>query len=158
MPTAEPRELFEKYAAAVAYVCTKDRDGDEGMGTAFHVGDGVFLTARHVVENRQILELATTTQHYVPDEAGNTHIGSERFRTVGPGSGHVIKGPLFHPDSDVDVAALVVNGLEELPVIPLGSHLDDWINDDAFLLISADSNKRQACLVGVARRSKCGGR
>lgn len=41
--------------------------------------------------------------------------------------------PYFHPEDSVDIAALVVKGLE-CPAIPLGSHLDDWINDEAFSL------------------------
>lgn len=33
----------------------------------------------------------------------------------------------------MDIAALIIEGIE-YPVIPLGSHLGDWINDDAFSL------------------------
>lgn len=35
------RELFNKYASAVAYVAVKTPAGDEAIGTAFHVGSGV---------------------------------------------------------------------------------------------------------------------
>jgi hypothetical protein len=49
------RELYERYASAVAYIAVKLPDGGQTIGSAFHVGEGVFLTARHVVEDNQIL-------------------------------------------------------------------------------------------------------
>lgn len=135
MSSLNPRQLFERYAPAVAYISVELPNGDQSIGSAFHVGEGVFVTARHVVDGNKILEVANTIQRYVPDASGNTTIhGVEgRFRTIFPASGRVVRGPLFHPDDSVDVAALVVEGLE-CPVIPLGSHLDDWINDEAFSL------------------------
>lgn len=45
----------------------------------------------------------------------------------GPGKGKVVKGPFFHPDPTVDIAALIVEGIE-CPSIPLGGHLDDWLD------------------------------
>lgn len=135
MPSLSPRKLFERYAPAVAYVCVELPNGEQSIGSAFHVGDGVFITARHVVDGNKILEIANTIERYVPDESGNTtfHDLEGSFRVVCPSKGRVVQGPLFHPDDSVDVAALVVEGLD-CPVIPLGSHLDDWINDEAFTL------------------------
>ena len=34
-----------------------DGFGDVGIGTCFHVGDGIFLTARHVLENRTNIKI-----------------------------------------------------------------------------------------------------
>ncbi|MFH4782956.1 trypsin-like peptidase domain-containing protein [Vibrio diabolicus] len=102
MSSEKSRELFKKYAAAVVYVNVELSNGDQSIGTAFHVGSGVFITARHVVDGTKILEVANTTDYYVPDES-------------------------------VDIAALIIEGIE-CPVIPLGSHLDDWINDEEFSL------------------------
>jgi len=135
MSSLSSRDLFDRYSAAVVYVSVELPNGDQSIGTAFHVGDGVFITARHVVDGNKILEIANTTRRVVPDESGNVtlHGVEGRFRTIFPSKGKVIKGPLFHPDDRVDIAALVVHGLE-CPVIPLGSHLDDWINDEAFVL------------------------
>ena len=107
------RELFEKYAPAVAYIAVESADGTQSIGSAFHVGEGVFVTARHVVEHHRILEICTTV------ERGATGI--------------VKRGPFFHPNPKIDVAALVVDGIDSA-VIPLGGHLDDWINDSEFLL------------------------
>jgi pyrimidine deaminase RibD-like protein len=52
--------LFEEYAAAVAYVAVETADGDEHMGSAFHAGENIWITARHVVEGNKILEIGTT--------------------------------------------------------------------------------------------------
>ena len=135
MSPQTPRELFEAYASAVAYCAVRSADGTESIGTAFHVGEGVFLTARHVVESKTILKFATTTDRYVADPNGSTTFAGRkgRFELIPSGVGRVLRGPLFHPDDRVDVAAFVVDGLNP-PAIPLGSHLDDWLNDEAFLL------------------------
>jgi S1-C subfamily serine protease len=135
MPSLSPRELFERYASAVAYIAVELPNGDEAIGTAFHVGEGVFVTARHVVQGRKIIEIANTEKRYVPDENGNVsvHGSAEQYRIIWPTVGRVVRGPFFHPDERVDVAAVIVEGLE-CPVIPLGSHLDDWLNDEAFTL------------------------
>ena len=121
MPSLTPRELFESYAAAVVYVCVELPNGDQSVGSAFHVGEGVFVTARHVVDGNQILEVANTIIRYVPDESGNTTIhGVEgKVRSIFPSAGRVVRGPMFHPDDSVDIAAFVVEGLE-CPVIPMG--------------------------------------
>src|SRR5436853_7763394 len=109
-----PRELYEKYASAVAYVAVRTSDGNESIGTAFHVGEGVFVTARHVVEGNQILRIATTVHRYVPDPSGNVSIDGRggTFRSIEAGAGRIKSGPHFHPDPTVDVAALRVEGLE----------------------------------------------
>jgi hypothetical protein len=131
----DPRGLYEAYSGAVAYVEAEDPNGDLFVGTAFHIGSGVFITARHVVEDCKIVCVRTTTTHYIPDPNGHCQIHGEpgRFRIVGPSEGIVRSGPYFHPDSSIDIAVLMIDGLEP-PAIPLGSHLDDWMNDEAFIL------------------------
>ena len=42
----------------MAYVAAQAADGSFRRGSAFHVGEGVFVTARHVVENLRIIEVA----------------------------------------------------------------------------------------------------
>lgn len=130
-----PRSLFKKYASAIAYVEVKTPNSDRSIGTAFHVGDGVFITARHVVEGNEILSIGTTVSRYVPDPNGLVTIAGEEgnFRIIPPSEGAIKSGPYYHPNPSIDVAALIVEGLE-CPTIPLGGHLDDWINDDEFIL------------------------
>ncbi len=69
-----PHDLFVKYGPAMVYVAVKSADGLESIGPAFHVGEGAFVTARHVVEAKTILRIATTQHGYVPlsgDDAKN---------------------------------------------------------------------------------------
>jgi S1-C subfamily serine protease len=89
------RTLFERYAPAVAYVGVELPNGDHSMGSAFHVGEGVFITARHVVEDgNKIVEVVTTVGGHVPAK------------------GKVVRRPFFHPDDSIDIAALVIEGLD----------------------------------------------
>lgn len=139
------RELYERFSSAVAYVDVELASGDRSIGTAFHVGEGVFLTARHVVADCKILKIATTVGRYVGDPDGNTTIHGEdgRFRWIAPSSGTLRSAPLLHPVETIDVAALLVDGIDA-PAIPLGSHLDDWLNDEDFVL-------RKALVMGYPR-------
>lgn len=135
MPKISARQLYEHYSAAVVYVNVRLPNGAESIGAAFHVGENVFLTARHVVDGNEIIEVANTIQQCIPDDVGNVIIhGKEgKYRSIFPGKGKLLKGPFFHPDDSVDVAAIIVEGIE-CPIIPLGSHLDDWLNDEDFIL------------------------
>ncbi|MBB1340033.1 trypsin-like peptidase domain-containing protein [Pseudoalteromonas sp. SR45-6] len=135
MASLSSRTLFEKYASAVVYVSVELPNGNQSIGTAFHVGEGVFVTARHVVEDNKILEIANTVGRGFldPSDGSIGDIENNSYKELGPGKGKLVKGPLFHPDRSVDIAALVVEGLN-CAVVPLGSHLDDWINDEAFCL------------------------
>jgi len=143
--TATARELFERYRASVAYVEVEDPALGRQMGTAFHVGDGVFVTARHVVEGNTVLEVGTTEQVYVPleGEAATTastfvHRGdgpAEAVHVVRPSLLAIDQGPLVQSDPQVDVAVFRVADLDPLtPAIPLGGHLDDWLGESDFTL------------------------
>ena len=44
------RQLYEQLAAGIAYVAVETPTGDQSIGTAFHVGEGIFVTAAHVLE------------------------------------------------------------------------------------------------------------
>jgi hypothetical protein len=151
------RQLYEQYAAAVAYVEVEGPDGP-GIGSAFHVGGGVFITARHVVEGNEIIAICTTVDWHEPSPSGSSFVVGadgvrrqvEQFRS---GCLTVSGGPYFHPDPKVDIAAFTTRGLisstylgeclggepSEVdfvypPAVPLGSHLDDWLNDEEFVL------------------------
>ncbi|MHB1298651.1 MAG: S1 family peptidase [Gemmatimonadaceae bacterium] len=103
------RGIFEQYAGAVAYVEVVTPAGDVGVGTAFHVGGGVFLTARHVVAGNTVRSIATT------------HDSSEDGLTIShkAGAGALRRAPLYHPDPAGDLAVLAVDG-SDAPAIPIG--------------------------------------
>jgi hypothetical protein len=122
------KDLYADFSAAVLPVVVKDENGDQGIGTAFHVGDGSFVTARHVVEGKAecSVELDSYRHHRSlrPTVHFQTH---DRFELVA-------LQPLFHPDSEMDVAVFSIPSLSDLPAISLGGHLDDWIDDERFVL------------------------
>lgn len=124
------RRFFEKYASAVAYLATEDAHGQAAIGSAFHVGDGVFVTARHVVADRKITAVAapqSSTERVrksgVPLQIRILHAG---------GTGKIVGGPFFHPNEQVDVAAVRVEGIDAA-TLPLGAHLDDWLGTELVL-------------------------
>jgi hypothetical protein len=124
--------LYEEYAGVVAYVEVEKPDGSRGIGSAFHVGDGVFVTAAHVTRGNRVLSVATTQQSRWPDENGNITIhGREgKFKSSFPSDLRFASEPFYHPDERIDVAAIQIDLKETLPAIPLGSHLDDWLGND----------------------------
>lgn len=100
MKTPSPeRRLFEIFAPSVAYVSVEhlagERRGDQDIGTCFHIGDHVFITARHIVEKVKILKVGTT----------NPSIDIS-FGSYLPTETNEIEGPFFHPDEKYDLAAL----------------------------------------------------
>jgi len=138
------RALYQKYSVSMAYIAVEHSNGDEGIGSAFHVGDGVFITARHVVEGNKILEIATATNTYIPLEGDAAEKSSLTVRSgdvefkahpIMPSKLEIITGPLYHQNDEIDIAAFKVSGLDPYtPAIPLGDHLDDWLGLDDFVL------------------------
>lgn len=128
-------DLYKTYAPSIAYIEVRNNEGDTNIGSAFHIGEGIFITARHVVENKNIISIGNTESWYRPNPNGLVHInnGKERYDLIAPCEGRIISGPYYHADDSIDIAALIVEGLD-VPSIPLGGHLDDWINDSDFVL------------------------
>jgi hypothetical protein len=128
------RRLYDNYAAGVGYISVKDFKGDEHIGTCFHIGDGVFITARHVVESRTIILIGSTHSQTIYFETEETKTnGSVEIETPFESwLTTLYKGPYFHPDDRIDIAALVLPDVKA-PVLPLGGHLDDWL-DNYFIL------------------------
>jgi hypothetical protein len=83
-PLSQERALFNIFAPSVAYVAVENKSGEQGIGTCFHIGENVFITARHVVENHKITKIATT-------------VGSidYSFGSFWPRETSQIKGPFF---------------------------------------------------------------
>ena len=141
--SADRRQFFERYRGSIAYVEVERSSGTISIGTAFHVGDGVFVTARHVVEGNSFVRMSTTEDAYVPSGSvagvrDRGIRGGEKFDVVRPRSLTVRSGPHLHPEPRVDVAVIATNGLSEgVPAIQLGGHLDDWIGRSDFVLSEA---------------------
>ncbi|WP_050523532.1 S1 family peptidase [Pseudorhodobacter wandonensis] len=122
------KELYTDFSAAILPLVVKDKNGDHGIGSAFHVGDGSFVTARHVMEGKAECSVEIDSYRHHRWLRQTVHFQKpDRFELVA-------LQPLFHPDSKKDVAVFSVPSLSDLPGIPLGGHLDDWINDEQFVL------------------------
>jgi hypothetical protein len=111
------RDLFMKHREVMLHLEIQDARGDYGSGSAFHVGEGVFVTARHVVEGKKVTAITLT------------ECCGEPPRLAGE--------PLLHPDPAVDVAVLKVANIHGLEAAPLGGHLDDWLVDRDWVLTRA---------------------
>jgi hypothetical protein len=110
--------LFVRYHGGVIPVFTVDALGDEHLGSAFHVGDGSFVTARHVAEGQMVCRVVVPSEQRAFDEPETL----------------VEITILGHPDPAKNVAVFSVPELAHLPDIPLGSHLDDWLGENDFVL------------------------
>lgn len=144
MNTIKARKLYHDHANAVGYIEVENAIGDRSIGTCFHIGEGVFVTARHVVEGMRIVEVRVTepvlinTTEYLPDalpefiaEAEKTLKDRLGFipsykRWLDPLS--ICEGPFFHSDDTVDVAVFRVKSIHHAAgLAKLGVHWDDWI-------------------------------
>lgn len=114
------QSLYAKYRHGVTFV-EVESNGKRNIGSGFHVGDGIVVTARHVVENKEVKSLGPLPS--VVRGEGEIALESEG-------------APCFHPDASVDVAFLRTNAANA-EILPLGSHLDDWIDGNAFVLSGA---------------------
>jgi S1-C subfamily serine protease len=125
MDTKKARDIYENFAASVAYICVEDKNKDEHIGSCFHVGEGVFVTARHVVEGMTVKSIGTTVPYneYEDSDVKGVRISKTTYH---PSESSSFDDPLYHPNPDVDVAIIKVHDLEA-PAVPLGSHLDDWL-------------------------------
>ncbi|GGF11866.1 hypothetical protein GCM10011611_16900 [Aliidongia dinghuensis] len=120
------QETYVRAAGAVAFVAVIDASGHEGIGTAFHIGDGIFVTARHVVDGVTVKEIATTKSAHLTEEAGGKAGPPRRL--------NVIDGPYFGRD-DLDVAVFRVNlGDTPLPAITVSQHTDYSLGENDLVL------------------------
>jgi len=85
------------------------------------LGENVFITARHVVENRKITKVATT----VPSI-------DISFGSYLPSQASQIEGPFFHPNPNYDLAALrIPSSLSNYPVLRLTIHAATFSEQDS---------------------------
>jgi hypothetical protein len=123
------RAQFNRYRGCVAFIETNDAQGRIGIGTCFHVGDGVFVTARHVIEGRTITKIGF--------DDGYARLAllekPEHWGKKVHGSVNIEIGPHFHNDPTIDVACFKC---EPYPKkwIPLGGHMDDWMGQYELVL------------------------
>lgn len=122
------QSCYHQCRRSIAYVAILASDGSHSMGTAFHIGQGYFLTAKHVVENNKITEVAITQPLYkVVDHHAAPLSEDERPRIL-----NVDLGPVLSENDDV--AVFRVKQYEGLPAIQLSSIHDMHQSEDLSLL------------------------
>jgi Trypsin-like peptidase domain len=129
--------LYEVYRPSVAFVEVEDLStGRLGIGSSFHIGEGIFVTAAHVVRGKRVLTLGTTHSYAVRDPSP---IKRKPYRAC-PALKISEPRVLLPADSDNEArapdVALVVADLpnEGPPALKLGGHLDDWMMNDEMVL------------------------
>lgn len=144
MDSRQARILYHKNATAMAYVDVELRSGDRSIGSAFHIGDGVYVTARHVVENNKIVEVKATDPvsitagemfPSIPSgtikeyESSLTEImGHEPMFKHWPDALEIECGPFFPEDTRIDLAVFRASNVHPAAgVVDLGFHYDDWV-------------------------------
>lgn len=96
------RHFLRTYGAGVVYVSVEDAAGDCKIASAFHVGSGWFVTARHVVEHKTLKRIGRTdvTQSSQKGADGRLHT-----TTIHPDFvSDKVSPPVFHPDDKIDLA------------------------------------------------------
>jgi hypothetical protein len=76
------RNAYIDYSPAMLRVTVKNEPGDLENGAAFHIGNGVVVTARHVLEGNTLVEIASE----------------------GSGSAVNVRAIHYHDDPNVDLA------------------------------------------------------
>jgi hypothetical protein len=102
MHRLDARVVLYELGSAVVYVSVEDRKGGKQLGSAFHIGDGWFATARHVVENKTVQKIGRLdiTLHERVDASGNRH----RQTTYPEFESKNVSKITFYPDDKVDLA------------------------------------------------------
>jgi hypothetical protein len=149
MDTRQARILYYEHATAMAYLAVERPDGTHSIGSAFHVGEGVFVTSRHVVEGNIIREIkiteaiAISTREYFTNvekrDATEEEIQNYDKLMAGPTGKprlwrhylpplELASGPYFAREPDLDVAVFRVKEIHSAAaVVKLGVHFDDWV-------------------------------
>lgn len=123
------RDIYLKAKGAIAYVVVETREGDESIGTAFHIGDGYLITAKHVLEGNRIKEIVITQPLSASTGCHDDHLSEEiRPRVL------KVAGDPKLADGDVDVAVIRVEAGENIPAIKISSTDDIYQSEDILLL------------------------
>src|SRR5262245_21534435 len=139
MDSSTARRLYAEHAHALAYVDVEKPTGERNIGTAFHIGEGVFVTARHVVDGNRIVEvritepvLLTSREYFrevlkkeVSDEEITKHaaLGDRGLHRHWLDPLEIVEGPCFADNPELDVAAFRVRDIHRAAgVVKLGIH------------------------------------
>jgi hypothetical protein len=124
------QKLYHENRRSIAYITVETVDGSESIGTTFHIGQGYFVTAKHVVQGNKIIEVGITQPlSPVKDYHALPLSDSERPRVL-----KIISEPIFAKSNIDDVAVFQVEQYESIPAIQLDSIHDIHQSEDRALL------------------------
>ena len=120
---------YPYFSPCIVCLVTEDSSGVQSIGTAFHIGDGYLVTARHVVEGRKIVNLLTS----------HASVTISSIRQIYPSDQNVDLALLcsdFSLDHYMNQTKIMISGqeVEKIDHLLLGGHLDDFIDDGLVLL------------------------
>jgi hypothetical protein len=124
------QQVYHECRRSIAYVTVQTSEGDESIGTAFHIGQGYFITAKHVVFNNTIIEVGITQPHNKIVEYHAAPLSEEER----PQILKVCLEPVFLESDVDDVAVFKVEKYESIPSILLSSTHDIHQSEDLALL------------------------
>jgi hypothetical protein len=123
------KQMYADYKPSMVFVEVTMPSGDLSCGSAFHVGHGLVVTARHVVEDSSRFQL-------VAEESGQK-IAVER---VSVPKDRRVDLAVLKTDFNLDhYMSRVTHANDErrnsakTDYIPIGFHLDDWLGDEFVL-------------------------
>lgn len=122
------RVLYQTYKYCLARVTILTSEGDLQNGTAFHIGDGWLVTARHILESGSLEEIVT--------EYCNEKLNVEKIIYS---SDKLVDLALIKTDIDLSHYLTKVTimgnpvGFVKTDHIEIGGHLNDWIGDGFIL-------------------------
>ncbi len=126
------RNQFDKFRDCVAFIEVQDEFGEIRIGSCFHVGEGTFVTARHVIENLTISHIGFDDYRFL--KRGHKDLATFREACEVEQNGIKIEvGPFFHSDSSIDIACFRATPFPD-SYIPLGGHFDDFLGRFDLLL------------------------
>jgi hypothetical protein len=122
--------FYQLYLPCLVAIESIGPDGNTGIGAAFHIGDGYLVTARHVIQGRNIIAVVPA--------CGDALIDLNSLEVMYPDD-EAIDLALIRSNFSLDYYMNHVNywgnpNLLKVDHIQIGGHMDDWINDSLVLM------------------------